>query len=167
MKYPASFHSCLKVHNLLWRYTYQKKQKATKQQPHTRISSKFLILGFNAERQALWRGLSISSENRNTMLKPWKATGQQQSVFPSCLWAGNNTLKCRQHVELRLPRHLSRWHRQIHPKHILSRILKLKSSLPEKPCKAQPKKGFTDHINFRFVICSQNINLPCKFLLQK
>ena len=52
---------------------------------------------------------------------------------------------------------------QIHPKHILSWILKLKHYLLEKPSIEQPKKRFTHHKHFRFAIHFQNTNLLCNF----
>ena len=85
-----------------------------------------------------------------------------EHFFPSCLRAVN---KCRQHAELRLLSHLSRWHRQIHWKCILSWILKLKSSFLEKSSREQLKKRFMYYIHFRFAIYSQNINLYVIFLL--
>ena len=52
---------------------------------------------------------------------------------------------------------------QIHPKHILSQILKLKHYLLEKPSVEQPKKRFTHRKRFSFAIHFQNFNLLCNF----
>lgn len=69
------------------------------------------------------------------MQKPWKATGKQSECFfhhISEQRATDNMLD------------LDSWalSQDDITKHILSWLLKLKSSLPEKPSKEQPEKGY-------------------------